>query len=586
MIFDSFRLLILGTLIETGRRLCQWFMERFKFQLSVTARFDEGDPSYEWIILFLTQENVWRKSRDFQVTAKNSKRKWAVSGSDLGGSADYVPTYELAQLFRWRGYWIEVKRTTSGGRGPSSGQNSGGTIYLSIYTFRLRALSELVEDARDRYKEVSRPNVTVHIADAPTYGPTFVWSNVKQKARRPMSSIILPDGIVDSIIKDMQEFIDTEHWYVESGIPHRRGYLLYGPPGTGKTSTIYALAGELGLEIFSLSLSSSFIDDTFLQKAAGSMPKNSILLIEDIDCAFPSREEDDDEQTTNQFGMVNPMGTKRAKSAVTLSGLLNVLDGVGSEEGKLFFATTNYVDRLDPALVRPGRIDKKVEYFAATRGQASALYTRFFNRPGCVGPVSRSIDGTNDDKREQKLEPINLSLDELGKLAQKFASRIPERRFTTAELQGFLLLCKKQPFLAVNTVSDWVGSELAARKEKEGRDEERKRKLREKRADAMGLGLGLGGDHTAAMASRLAAMYSGAAGLGGSPLLSAAQLTGGCSPRTPGTPSPVYIGKHEDKPSENGDASSDDLLAVPVPSSAAPCAILVSNEDDDSAEED
>jgi len=39
------------------------------------------------------------------------------------------------------------------------------------------------------------------------------------------------EGVIDSLVKDAQEFIDTEDWYVEAGIPHRRGYLLYGPPG-------------------------------------------------------------------------------------------------------------------------------------------------------------------------------------------------------------------------------------------------------------------------------------------------------------------------------------------------------------------
>jgi chaperone BCS1 len=75
------------------------------------------------------------------------------------------------------------------------------------------------------------------------------------------------------------------------------------------------------------------------------MPKNSILLIEDIDCAFPSREDADDEEPTMNNGYPGVMGPPFTrigrKSAVTLSGLLNVIDGVGSEEGKLFFATVS-----------------------------------------------------------------------------------------------------------------------------------------------------------------------------------------------------------------------------------------------------
>jgi chaperone BCS1 len=99
----------------------------------------------------------------------------------------------------------------------------------------------------------------------------LVWNNVKKKAHRPLESIILEAGVLDSIIQDAREFISMEQWYADAGIPHRRGYLLHGPPGTGKSmfilssptfrclfsslgSTIYALAGELGMEIYSVSL--------------------------------------------------------------------------------------------------------------------------------------------------------------------------------------------------------------------------------------------------------------------------------------------------------------------------------------------
>jgi hypothetical protein len=69
----------------------------------------------------------------------------------------------------------------------------------------------------------------------PHFGPTFNWSCTKNKVRRPLSSIILPEGVIDSIVRDAREFLDTADWYVKAGIPHRRGYLLYGPPGTGKS---------------------------------------------------------------------------------------------------------------------------------------------------------------------------------------------------------------------------------------------------------------------------------------------------------------------------------------------------------------
>ena len=90
------------------------------------------------------------------------------------------------------------------------------------------------------------------------------------------------------------------------------------------------------------------MDDSCLQRAVASIPKQSILLIEDIDCAFPSREDLEDEQLAMMSGFpgmvpnLNPFVHSQRKSAVTLSGLLNVIDGVGSEDGKLFFATVRF----------------------------------------------------------------------------------------------------------------------------------------------------------------------------------------------------------------------------------------------------
>jgi chaperone BCS1 len=84
------------------------------------------------------------------------------------------------------------------------------------------------------------------------------------------------------------------------------------------------------------------VDDYFLQQAASTIPKNGIFLIEDIDCAFPSRS-DEDEELVQPISQANTRTARAVRPAVTLSGLLNVIDGVGSEEGKLFFATVGLI---------------------------------------------------------------------------------------------------------------------------------------------------------------------------------------------------------------------------------------------------
>lgn len=135
--------------------------------------------------------------------------------------------------------------------------------------------------------------------------------------------------------------------YVSRGVPYRRGYLFHGPPGTGKSSFISALAGHFGYSICMLSLSERTLDDDRLAHLLNSAPPNALLLLEDVDAAFVSRDLFENAQHRAFEGMTR----------VTFSGLLNAIDGVASAEERVLFMTTNHVHRLDPALIRPGRVD-------------------------------------------------------------------------------------------------------------------------------------------------------------------------------------------------------------------------------------
>ncbi|OQR73902.1 mitochondrial chaperone BCS1-like [Tropilaelaps mercedesae] len=187
------------------------------------------------------------------------------------------------------------------------------------------------------------------------------------RGRRPLDSVILDTGIKERILNDVNEFMNAPQWYTQRGIPYRRGYLLYGPPGSGKSSFITALAGELEYSICLMNLSDRGLTDDRLNHLMNVTPQQSLVLLEDVDACFVSRESKSE----------NPAAYD-GLNRVTLSGLLNMLDGVASSEARILFMTTNYIERLDPALIRPGRVDVKEFIGPATNFQLMSIFRRFY----------------------------------------------------------------------------------------------------------------------------------------------------------------------------------------------------------------
>eukprot|EP01090_Pellita_catalonica_P003035 TRINITY_DN1265_c0_g1_i1.p1 TRINITY_DN1265_c0_g1~~TRINITY_DN1265_c0_g1_i1.p1 ORF type:complete len:487 (+),score=77.55 TRINITY_DN1265_c0_g1_i1:148-1461(+) len=189
------------------------------------------------------------------------------------------------------------------------------------------------------------------------------WQKASQKFIRPLASVVLKESIKTEVFSDADEFVtpETAKWYQTHGIPYKRSYLFYGPPGTGKSSLVQVLTGHLRRNLCFLQPSDPRMTDEALAKCLLSAPKNSVIVLEDIDALFSK-----DRKTTQ---MTTPM---------TFSGLLNALDGVANPEGQIFVLTTNYVDRLDPALIRSGRVDVKVLFSLASRDQVTNMFLQFY----------------------------------------------------------------------------------------------------------------------------------------------------------------------------------------------------------------
>ena len=201
------------------------------------------------------------------------------------------------------------------------------------------------------------------------------WEYVKGYAPRKLESVVLEPGDKEHLTQDIARFRRSKTRYEDLGVPYHRGYLLYGPPGTGKTSLVSAVAAHFALSIYTINLAD--FSDRSLTNAVNRVPANSVLLFEDIDCMKGSQARAGADASGGQ-NVPAAGGKENVQNGVTLSGLLNVLDGFYAPAGVLFVMTTNHVEKLDAALLRPGRIDYKVYLGQASNRQKVELYRRFF----------------------------------------------------------------------------------------------------------------------------------------------------------------------------------------------------------------
>ena len=203
------------------------------------------------------------------------------------------------------------------------------------------------------------------------------WDYVEAYSPRLLESVLLKPGEKEHLIQDLERFRASRPRYRRLGVPYHRGYLLYGPPGTGKTSLVSAIGAKFGMSIYVVNLSE--LNDRTLKRAMNSVPENSVILFEDIDCmkAGNRRQEAAGQEARSDVSSGRTKGRCRSRRRHAF-GLLNVLDGFHAPDNVIFVMTTNDVDALDPALLRPGRIDYRLFMGEAAELQKAELYRRFF----------------------------------------------------------------------------------------------------------------------------------------------------------------------------------------------------------------
>lgn len=491
-----------------------WEFLESHFMSVVDIRTD--DEIYNILMAWVANQRFAQGARRFVVNTNLNSRSWylwrwddddddavdePVDGQGKQKKAlSYTPSFG-SHYFWYRGRLLLFRRQQNQQQSSFMQVSEREEISVSCFGRNPWILKQLLFEARKLYMEKDQQKTLIYRGTVKPGSTEPTWQRCMARSSRPLSTVILNEKTKKNLIDDVTDYLrpDTQRWYNSRGIAWRRGYLLHGSPGTGKSSLSLALAGFFKMRIYIVSLSSVSANEENLATLFSELPKKCVVLLEDIDTAglTHTREENKGKETDNgpealepgQITQGNGPTNNSNNGRLSLSGLLNILDGVASQEGRVLIMTTNHLEKLDRALIRPGRVDMIVEFGLADSDMIAAIFRAIYSPmetdsdsesledPSLDPNATKALKAEKAKKRAEEEARVNV-------LAQEFASKIPAHEFSPAELQGHLLRHKRYSRAAIDSADEFITQTRKDKKEKELKDAEEKRKAEEqKKAD-------------------------------------------------------------------------------------------------------
>jgi chaperone BCS1 len=302
------------------------------------------------------------------------------------------------------------------------------TIQLFSYKSDLYTIKEFVENITNKYlstiDDIRHNKKFIYTLNKAKYEDNKyeIWDENIFSSTRQFSNIFFKDKV--NVINKINFFLHNKEWYFKKGIPYSIGIGMHGPPGTGKTSLIKAISNYTNRHVVVISLKliktkkqldSIFFEDRYNpDNKKGSIGfDNKIIVFEDIDCVGDivlDREKQKNKSITG-FGkkldfedlsnnskvnvgdlLETIVATEKATEKVcefpkllledepiTLDDILNLWDGIRETPGRIMIISSNHYQELDPALVRPGRIDLTLELSYVSHKILQEMYIHLFD---------------------------------------------------------------------------------------------------------------------------------------------------------------------------------------------------------------
>ncbi|KAL7807223.1 BCS1 N terminal domain-containing protein [Trichoderma gracile] len=472
--------------------------------LMSSFRVRTDDETYNMLMLWISRQAFSQNSRRFLVNTDLYSRNSYIWGAghddsdDEDGEEDaavdilgpkqtlhYTPSFG-SHLFWYKGWPMLFERIQNNQQLNFQTASEREELSVSCFGRNPSLLKDLILEARQLYLKKDERKTLIYRSASGSYGGEPYWQRSMSRPNRPFSTVILSEKMKQDLIDDAADYLNpaTRRWYANRGIPYRRGYLLYGPPGTGKSSLSLALAGYFRMKISLFS----------------NLPTRCLVLLEDIDTAGLTHTREEPDSTAAPIPPPNPSSpngapgqTPGAGGRLSLSGLLNILDGVASQEGRLLIMTTNHIEKLDKALIRPGRVDMMVPFSLADRTMTQAIFRAIYApfeseitsdevavKPKSKKGVVASKRAEPDEAAKERWAKQHAEISQrIEALSLEFSAKIPEFEFSPAEIQGLLLRHKRSPEDVIAAADAWVIQTRKDKKEKEVQEAEKRRKEQE-----------------------------------------------------------------------------------------------------------